>query len=246
MVKYSFVICNYNMGESLTESFDSLIEQLPDDSEVVVVDGGSTDESKEILEHYDERYDFFSFTVNEEGTLGHDRNLGSELTDGEVLFHQFDCDERLKDGAIEKLLEKWEEILEDSEKEPVAIIGGIRAGYRDVFLDLKYGEVNRAEDRELGRRVKQSEDYVNVVVGMDIVEDIYRPPRMVEMRKHWIAIYSEFVNGLSFRDVLDEFVLDHDAISRKSKLYHAVFVVVNYFRFRLNQFFGEIRSFLSM
>ena len=237
MVKYSFIICNYNMGEFLRESLDSLIEQLPDDSEIVVVDGGSTDESREILKEYEKKYDFFRFTVNQEGTLGHDRNLGSELADGKVLFHQFDCDEKLKDGAIEKLLEEWEEILEDSKKEPVAIIGGIRAGYRDAFLDLKYGEVNRAEDRELGRRVKKSEDYVNVVVGMNIVEDIYQPSIPTVLRKHWIAIYSEFENGLSFTEVLNEFVFENDGVSLPSKIYHLVFVVLNYLRYKVHRIF---------
>ena len=51
----SIVVANYNYGSMLEASLLSVIEQMTDDIELIVVDGGSTDNSSEIIQRYADR-----------------------------------------------------------------------------------------------------------------------------------------------------------------------------------------------
>lgn len=48
----SVVLVNYNHGHYLSESINSIVNQTYPDIEIIVIDGGSVDNSKEILESY--------------------------------------------------------------------------------------------------------------------------------------------------------------------------------------------------
>ena len=47
--KYSVCICNHNMANTLDLSLKSVVNQLNDDYEVLVIDDGSNDNSLQIL-----------------------------------------------------------------------------------------------------------------------------------------------------------------------------------------------------
>ena len=50
MIRLSVCIPTFNRGRFIGETLDCIVSQLPDDTEVVVVDGGSTDETAEVVE----------------------------------------------------------------------------------------------------------------------------------------------------------------------------------------------------
>lgn len=52
---FSIVIANFNYGRFLGRALDSVLEQSCDDREVIVVDGGSTDESIRVIRDRDSR-----------------------------------------------------------------------------------------------------------------------------------------------------------------------------------------------
>ena len=43
--KYSICICNYNMNDTLERSINSILKQIDDEIEIIVVDDGSNDNS---------------------------------------------------------------------------------------------------------------------------------------------------------------------------------------------------------
>ena len=55
----SIIIDNYNYAQFLPKAIDSALAQTYSHIEIIVVDDGSTDNSKEILEDYKERVQVF-------------------------------------------------------------------------------------------------------------------------------------------------------------------------------------------
>lgn len=55
----SIVIPSYNQGQYIRETLESVLAQKSDDIEVLVIDGGSTDNSVEVIKEYEDRLDYW-------------------------------------------------------------------------------------------------------------------------------------------------------------------------------------------
>ena len=58
-MKYSIITVNYNNKEGLRKTIESVIHQTYRDFEFIIIDGGSTDGSTDILKEYDTQIDFW-------------------------------------------------------------------------------------------------------------------------------------------------------------------------------------------
>ena len=58
-MKYSIITVNYNNCDGLLSTIKSVINQTCKDYEFIVIDGGSTDGSKELLEQYDSQINYW-------------------------------------------------------------------------------------------------------------------------------------------------------------------------------------------
>lgn len=94
----SIVIPSFNQGSFLEECLRSALEQSHPRKEVIVIDGGSTDSSREILRRYERRLDFW---VSEpDRGQAHAVNKGWARAKGDVLGW-LNSDDRLEPGALE-------------------------------------------------------------------------------------------------------------------------------------------------
>ncbi len=59
MAKYTIITINYNNGKELHHTIESVINQSFRDVEYIIIDGGSTDDSVDIIKQYDEHIDFW-------------------------------------------------------------------------------------------------------------------------------------------------------------------------------------------
>ena len=59
MAKYTIITINYNNGKGLRSTIESVINQTFDDVEYIIVDGGSTDNSVDIIKDFSERINFW-------------------------------------------------------------------------------------------------------------------------------------------------------------------------------------------
>ena len=59
MMKLSVITINYNNKEGLKKTIESVVSQIYQDFEYIVVDGGSTDGSIDIIREYDKHIDFW-------------------------------------------------------------------------------------------------------------------------------------------------------------------------------------------
>jgi glycosyltransferase involved in cell wall biosynthesis len=84
-VDISLICTVYNEGESLYNLMESILDQERRPDEVVFVDGGSSDETVEILRDYGRAHDFIRFEVEEGANISEGRNRAIELASHDYL-----------------------------------------------------------------------------------------------------------------------------------------------------------------
>lgn len=79
-------ICTITLNEESTIAslLDSLLNQSKKAGEIVIVDGGSTDRTIEIIRHYQKKYGVIRFIVQKSTRAG-GRNLGIEIANGDII-----------------------------------------------------------------------------------------------------------------------------------------------------------------
>lgn len=102
--KISLVTPNYNQGRFLEDCFLSIIEQGYPNLELIVLDGGSTDESVEVIRRYE---DHLTFWVSEkDGGQAAAINSGLQRSTGEI-FNWLNADDRLAPGTLMRCAEAY-------------------------------------------------------------------------------------------------------------------------------------------
>lgn len=83
MTKVSVITINYNNAEGLRKTIESVIRQDFPDYEYIVIDGGSTDDSKKVIEKYEDK---ITYWVSEpDNGIYHAMNKGILAAKGEYL-----------------------------------------------------------------------------------------------------------------------------------------------------------------
>jgi CDP-glycerol glycerophosphotransferase (TagB/SpsB family)/glycosyltransferase involved in cell wall biosynthesis len=106
MFKISVIVPAFNVESYIDECIESLVYQTFKDFEIIVVNDGSTDSTRYILEKYEEKLSNLK-VINQEnsGSAGGPRNRGIEVARGEYIFF-IDPDDRLPYIALEELYTK--------------------------------------------------------------------------------------------------------------------------------------------
>ena len=90
-MKYSIITVNYNNKDGLRKTIESVIHQTFRDFEFIVIDGGSTDGSAEVLKEYDAQIDYW---VSEpDNGVYYAMNKGTRQAHGDYLnfMNSGDC-----------------------------------------------------------------------------------------------------------------------------------------------------------
>ena len=99
----SLVIPTYNCSAFLRDSMDSVLCQLPENCELVVVDDGSDEKTLDCLRSYKGSRDNLKIIFRPHGGVSVTRNAGLETASGEYIAFM-DCDDNLKPDFFEKSL----------------------------------------------------------------------------------------------------------------------------------------------
>jgi glycosyltransferase involved in cell wall biosynthesis len=97
----SIIINNYNYGRFLTEAIESALSQTYHNTQVIVVDDGSTDDSAGIIEGFGHQ---ILPVLKENGGQGSAFNVGFATSNGEVVLF-LDSDDMLLPTAVERAVE---------------------------------------------------------------------------------------------------------------------------------------------
>lgn len=115
-MKYRLSICipTLNRGGYIGETLESIVSQWEDGIEVVIVDGGSTDDTEQVVKSFQQRFPDIRYLKKDSSERkpsneGFDRDCDNsvELADGEYCWLMTD-DDLLKPGALKKILSETE------------------------------------------------------------------------------------------------------------------------------------------
>lgn len=107
----SIIIPIYNAATTLCRCVDSVLRQHADDSEILLIDDGSTDGSAAIADEYAARHNCISSLHKPNGGLSDARNFGIHHAKGKYIAF-VDSDDELADNTYAPLLR----VLEEHEK----------------------------------------------------------------------------------------------------------------------------------
>lgn len=117
-MKYPFITIltpTYNRASLLPRLFDSLLRQTNKDFEWIVVDDGSTDDTREVVANLKEKCGGafpMGYVYKANGGKHMAINIGAERARGELLFIA-DSDDLLIDDALETVANSWLDISDD-------------------------------------------------------------------------------------------------------------------------------------
>lgn len=142
-MKVSIIIVNYNTKEITENCINSIISQTKEIKyEIILVDNGSTDGSKE---YFEKRNDIKYIYSNENLGFGRANNLGAKEAKGEFLF-LLNSDTILIENALQKLYVFFNE---NEKKRNIGALGCLLVdeklnvnGYGDEFPSCK-NEINK-------------------------------------------------------------------------------------------------------
>lgn len=117
MQKLSVIVPVYNVGHLAKNCIDTLINQSYKDIEIIVINDGSTDNSKEYINIYNQRNNVTIINLSNNQGLGNARNIGITNSTGEYLTF-VDSDDWIDLDLYTELMKSIEESNAD-----VAICG---------------------------------------------------------------------------------------------------------------------------
>lgn len=162
-MKYTIAMCNFEMGDVLRDSLESVLEQVPETQfEVLVVDGGSEDNSKQVISDLQEEYDNLrgKFLPKDAGRhLGRDRQISIEEANGEYVLFDIDCDDIYHRGVCDfvKIYHK----LEDARNKEFILKGeAINMAPKSLLREIPFRNIKIAEDKDLYRRALKEDKII--------------------------------------------------------------------------------------
>ncbi len=108
MVKVSFIVPAYNVESYIGECIESIINQTEKDTQIIIVDDGSTDKTPAICDDFAKKDDRIVVAHKENGGLSSARLAGFQKATGKYILF-VDGDDYIEPLMAEKLIESAEE-----------------------------------------------------------------------------------------------------------------------------------------
>lgn len=184
----SVIVPVYNVEKYLRECIDSVLRQTYTNFELILVDDGSKDLSKNICEEYARNDSRIKVLEKENGGASSARNLGMTVAEGEYIYF-LDSDDWIVEEAFEKLLE----IIESSDAEVV---------FFDAYsIDEDTGKV--ATTHYSHKKAYQSNSGYQLMEELIVNKDFHVAPWLFFLKKDLLdRTKLKFEEGIIYEDMI--------------------------------------------
>lgn len=105
MPKVSVIVPVYNVEKYIEKCLNSLVSQTLKDIELIIVNDGSTDNSKDIIKKFEQKYNNILYLEKPNGGLSDARNYGMNYAKGDYIAF-LDSDDYVDETIYEKMYNK--------------------------------------------------------------------------------------------------------------------------------------------
>ncbi len=106
-LKLSVITPSFNQGHFIAQTIDSVLNSKWDNIEYIVIDGGSGDETVNILKHYSEKYpNKITWLSEKDRGQTHAINKGLAMSSGDIICY-LNSDDYFVEGAVEEVMEHF-------------------------------------------------------------------------------------------------------------------------------------------
>ncbi len=183
MPKISVIVPVYNVEMYLQKCLDSLVAQTWKDTEIILIDDGSTDGSSTIVKTMQERYpDNIQYVRTENHGQSHARNVGMEMATGEYIAF-VDSDDYVEPTMLEQMVNP----LKDFPYEVVCCSTWLE--YPDKTVEVKPG-------------VDKTYTSMTVEDRKQVLQSMYPVVWNKLYKAEWLRKLPSFKEGVWYEDVL--------------------------------------------
>lgn len=215
----SVVVPIYNKEQYVKECMESILNQTYDKLEILLINDGSTDKSKEICEMYSKIDSRIKLINTENRGAARARNTGIEMATGDYIAF-IDADDYIEEHYYEillELLQKYDADMAECEFETVEEgskytfpkkTGAVRVMNREETLVELYGKT----DREHVKNVIMC----NKLFKKELFQEIrYIPGRVIDDETIIYRLIEKCERVVESKDVLYAYVQSSNSIMRK-------------------------------
>ncbi|WP_060210034.1 glycosyltransferase family 2 protein [Sporosarcina koreensis] len=191
IIKVSIIIPVYNVENYLEDTIESVLKQSYKNIEIILINDGSTDNSKKVCERYAAQYDFIYLIDQENGGLSKARNIGVKEAKGEYIIF-LDSDDFWEDNLLD-ILRKY--LHENTDVD---------------YLFFRHFEYFETTKRKKERSLNIDPEIINQLRGLDTLSYILDREKYFPWYACLSIIRSEFIRennllfqvGRNYEDVL--------------------------------------------
>lgn len=203
MVRYTVAVANLNMAETIETSLRSILDQIDDQYEVLVVDDGSTDGSLEILRDLEAEYSSLRHIVGNNDNLAEARNLSFREARGQYILESLDTDDEY-DKGIQDFVAVFHQLRQHIDREFYLKGHSINIASRNVLLDYPYRSMTYGEDQDLWRRLFSSDSIV-WLQHEPFYRELSPDDEATRKQKSRMTRTAEFRSGVTFRSYISHY-----------------------------------------
>ena len=153
-MKLSIIIPAYNTEKYIKQCIDSVINIRNIENEIIVINDGSTDRTKDILKEYTENNDRIKVITQENQGASAARNTGIKASTGDYIYF-LDSDDWIDRVSFEKIIRQLEEDYKNGEK--IDIVVGKEKAYSEF---TKEEVLDERIPRELIGKIVSGKEYM--------------------------------------------------------------------------------------
>ncbi|MEE5989981.1 MAG: glycosyltransferase [Lachnospiraceae bacterium] len=169
----SIIVPVYNAEKYLDDCLESLVNQTYDNTEIILVDDGSSDGSGSICERYAKKDKRIVFISKKNGGVGSARNAGLAVAKGEYVFF-CDSDDMVKYDLLEKSYETAAKENAEIVIFGVVTVNDSRKHIKEDHYIKKADYSNIKDSRILFAEMKKNDEYSSCVQYMLLKRSVIR------------------------------------------------------------------------